>query len=172
MIEKIRLRYLEEKDAEKMYEWMTDLDIVKFFRFDSSNVSVASCKEYIVNVANQKNSYHYAIVNEADEYLGTISLKNVDFNKKEAEYAISTRKCVHGTGIAKEATEIILKKAFLELNLDRVYLNVLTDNLRANAFYRKVGFIFERTEDNALEIRGIKKSLNWYSISRLEKEYE
>ena len=47
-----------------------------------------------------------------------------------------------------------------------VYLNVLAENQRANAFYRKVGYRFEHCEENAVEIQGVKKNLNWYAISR------
>ena len=95
---------------------------------------------------------------------GTISLKAITADS--AEYAISTRRCAHGTGAAMAATSRILEIAFRELGLQRVYLNVLKDNGRANAFYRKAGFRFVREEENALTIRGEKKSLNWYEIER------
>ena len=39
-----------------------------------------------------------------DEYLGTISLKNIDLKNKNAEYAISTRKKARGTGANQQAT--------------------------------------------------------------------
>lgn len=67
---------------------------------------------------------------------------------------------------AGEATRQILKIAFENLGLNRVYLNVLADNGRANAFYRKAGFRYTHTEENALEIRGEMKNLNWYEIGK------
>ena len=36
----------------------------------------------------------------------------------------------------------------------------------ANAFYRKAGFRFTHTEENALELRGESKALNWYEIKK------
>lgn len=162
----IRLRELELKDAQGMYEWMTDTSITQFFRFDSSKISIASCVAYIKAAQGDEKNKHYAIVDEFDVYLGTISLKEI--NETSAEYAISTRKCVHGKGVALQATKEILNIAFCEMKLNEVYLNVLTENKRANNFYLKAGFRFQRCEKNAIEIRGDSKDLNWYSINRFD----
>ena len=162
----IHLRKLELKDAPLMLEWIQDPTIACFFRFDAQSMTVADCEKFIESTDDDSDSIHYAIVNEDDEYLGTISLKNIDYQKREAEYAISTRKRAHGTGAAMAATKEILRIAFEELLLMRVYLNVLTENGRANAFYLKVGFRFDYCEESAVEINGVKRSLNWYSIIR------
>ena len=162
----IHLRKLELKDAPLMLEWIQDPTIACFFRFDAQSMTVADCEKFIESTDDDSDSIHYAIVNEDDEYLGTISLKNIDYQKREAEYAISTRKRAHGTGAAMVATKEILRIACEELELKRVYLNVLTENGRANAFYLKVGFRFDYCEKNAVEINGVKRSLNWYSIIR------
>lgn len=147
-----------------MFEWMTDPEITRFFRFDPSNVTLQSCEEYIEKADSLPNARHFAIADESDEYLGTISLKDIDLENRCAEYAISTRKKAHGTGAAMQATRLVLQYAFEELGLERVYLNVLAENGRANAFYRKSGFRFVREESYALEIRGSVKALNWYEI--------
>lgn len=160
----IHLRALRESDAPLMLEWMQTPDIACFFRFDAAAMTEASCRTFIESANREQHSRHYAIADEADEYLGTISLKDIDGDS--AEYAISTRKKAHGTGAAAQATELLFEIAFRELCLQRVFLNVLTENLRANAFYRKTGFSYERTENDAVEIRGVRKDLNWYAISR------
>lgn len=162
----ILLRQLERKDAPLMYEWMTDPEITRFFRFDATKVTLESCRTFIENANRQDNTVHFAIVGENDEYLGTISLKEIDRNRRCAEYAVSTRKKVHGTDVALQATQQIIHYAFDELGLDRVYLNVLAENRRANAFYRKAGFCFVREDPGAIEIQGERKTLNWYEIRR------
>lgn len=162
----IRLRELQKKDAVGMLEWMTDSQIACFFRFNALNMTIEKCEKFIELSKKDITCRHYAIVDNQDEYLGTISLKEIDFEKGSAEYAISTRKCVHGTGVAMQATKKIIKIAFEELELNRIYLNVLTDNKRANAFYKKAGFKFEKKEENALIIKNVLKSLNWYAMSK------
>ncbi len=161
---KIHLRALELRDAPLMLEWMQDPSIACFFRFDAAGMTEEKCRDYIVSANRDPSSRHYAIADENDEYLGTISLKDIADGR--AEYAISTRKCAHGTGAAMQATREILRIAFDELGLETVFLNVLTDNHRANAFYRKAGFRYTHTEENALELRGVWKDLNWYEIER------
>lgn len=68
------------------------------------------------------------MVDENDEYLGTVSLKCIDTTAGTAEYAISMRSCAHGSGAAADGTREILKVAFDKLHLNGVYLNVLADN--------------------------------------------
>ena len=68
------------------------------------------------------------------------------------------------------ATKEIIRIAFEELGLNRVYLNVLKENGRANAFYQKTGFRFDYCEENGVEIHGEKKDLNWYVIDKSGKE--
>lgn len=162
----IHIRPLRPEDAPLMLEWIQDPTIACFFRFDAASMTEEKCRAFIDAANRDPNSRHYAIADEKDEYLGTISLK--DIAEGRAEYAISTRKCVHGTGAALQATQEILRIAFEGLGLVTVYLNVLAENLRANAFYRKAGFRFTYTEENALELRGEQKALNWYEISRAE----
>lgn len=162
----IHLRELQKKDAPYMLEWMKDPSIACFFRFDTEDMTEDSCRQFIIVSGNDSCCRHYAIADESDEYLGTVSLKNINYEKGDAEYAISTRKKAHGTGAALEATRQIWKIAFNDLNLDRVYLNVLDENQRANAFYLKAGYCFKYSEENAVEIRGEKKTLNWYEIDR------
>ena len=162
----IHLRELQKKDAPYMLEWMKDPSIACFFRFDTEDMTEDSCRQFIIGSGNDSCFRHYAIADESDEYLGTVSLKNINYEKGDAEYAISTRKKAHGTGAALEATRQIWKIAFNDLNLDRVYLNVLAENQRANAFYRKAGYCFKYFEENAVKIRGEKKTLNWYEIDR------
>lgn len=165
----MRLRKLEAKDAARIYEWMTDSEINRFFRFDSQSVTMESVGRFIQDAQEAGENLHLAVVNEKDEYLGTISLKSIDREARNAEYAVSMRKETHGTGAAKFATQEILRIAFCELKLHRVYLNVLSENGRANHFYEKMGFVYEGEFKEHLEIRGELKDLKWYRM--LEDEF-
>lgn len=100
------------------------------------------------------------------EYLGTISLKNIDLKNKNAEYAISTRKKARGTGANQKATESLLKYGFDKLQLHRIYLNVLSSNKRAISFYKKCGFIYEGKFKDHLFIDDRYQDLEWYAICK------
>lgn len=162
------IRPLMEKDAPGMLEWMQDSKITCYFRFDGSEISLKQCLSFIGKSQEDSDSLHYAIVDDQDQYLGTVSLKNIDQEKKEAEYAISLRSCAHGTGASVEGTRQILQLAFRQLGLEEVFLNVLADNYRANAFYRKMGFRFQKREEHALYLKGRWRDLNWYVIDKYQ----
>ena len=121
----IHLRELQKKDAPYMLEWMKDPSIACFFRFDTQDMTEDSCRQFIIDSGNDSCCRHYAIADESDEYLGTVSLKNINYEKGDAEYAISTRKKAHGTGAALEATRQIWNIAFNDLNHRRVHSPML-----------------------------------------------
>lgn len=160
----MQLRKLEAKDTPYMLEWMHDPDTNRLFRADFASFREEKVLQFIAHAQEDGVAIHRACVNEQDEYLGTVSLKNIDLQNKKAEYAISFRVCARGTGAALFATKEILRIAFEELALQRVYLNVLADNARANAFYKKCGFMYEGCSHKDLILNGVSHDLNWYAI--------
>ena len=107
---------------------------------------------------------HYAICDEQDMYMGTISLKHIDEKNGTAEYAIVLRREVQGQGYAGFATREILRIAFEELGLHKVYLNVLRENTHARGFYEHIGFRYEGTQREQLCIRESYRDLCWYGL--------
>lgn len=163
----MKLRLLELKDADGMLEWMHDPKINCYFRFDAAGMTKEKVLAFIkhsIELAKERKSFHLAITEE-DEYLGTISLKNIDWERKEAEYAISTRSVAQGKGIATEATKEILRYAHVELGLNRVFLNVLSDNEKAISLYEKCGFRYEGMCKETVCINGEMKFLRLYAIT-------
>lgn len=168
----IKLRHLKESDAEYMHEWMQDRDIQKCFRKRMNEMTVEQVKDFCCEASNsfQKQictgeSRHWAIVeDDNDEYLGTISLKEIDLENRNAEYAVVMRKEVQGKGIGLQATNLLLDIAFNQMKLHKVYLNVLEDNLRAIRMYERAGFVFEGVSKEQLYIDDRYVGLKWYSI--------
>jgi len=157
------IRRLEHKDAPFMLEWMHDKEITQNFRFPFEQATLESVTEFIDNSFLNGNK-HFAIVNESDEYLGTVSLKNISEENQSAEYAIVVRSIARGTGAAVLATKDILHYAFDTLKLHKVYLNVLERNECARHFYIKCGFVYEGTSKDAILLNGKYENLVWYGI--------
>lgn len=167
------LRKLEKKDAAGMLEWMHDKEIQQNFRTNMLSRDYGDAFSFIENALVKPENgkdIHYAIVDDKDEYLGTISLKNFDLRAGKAEYAICLRRKAQGKGIARTATNQLLKKAFEEFGLERVYLNVLADNEKAIHLYEKCGFRFEGEFRRHLFLDGEYKNLRWYGL--LKEEYK
>ena len=170
----IVLRELQEKDAPLMLEWMHDPDILKNFSrimIDSTiDDSIRFIRESkIPEILQTGQNLHYAIIDKnIDDYLGTVSLKKIDFDHHTAEYAIVVRKNFHGKGIAHAATNLILNKAFIDIDLHRVYLNVYSHNTPARKLYEQMGFKYEGEFREHFFINGKYINLSWYGILRNE----
>lgn len=170
----IVLRELKEKDAPLMLEWMHDADIQRSFKRRMSDYTIDDVLAFIKkaafpDVVSTGADLHFAIADQADDrYLGTVSLKNIDTENKNAEFAIVTRKAAHGKGIGHEATILALKKAFNELGLQRVYLNVFSNNEPAIRLYERCGFKAEGEFRNHFIIDGQYVGWKWYGMLKDE----
>lgn len=170
----IKLRMLKRKDAALMLEWMHDPAIQNGFRKNMLGMTMKDVEAFCAEGTEPENlkngdSLHYTITDDTDEYLGTISLKNIDLINRNAEYAVVIRKVAQGKGVACKATILVLNKAFEELGLHRVFLSVLSNNEAAIRLYERCGFNYEG------EFRDHFKCgdgyLNWKWYSMLKEEY-
>ncbi len=167
------IRRLEMKDLPHMYEWMHDEEVTRNLQADFAGFTRDDVSDFIKNAMEQNENsenVHFAIIDENDEYMGTISLKNINRKDKNAEYAIVTRKMAHGKGYAGEATRDILKLGFNTYGLEKIYLYVVTENIAANKFYKKCGFKEEGVFRKHLLIRGSFHDIRWYSV--LKEEFD
>lgn len=164
------LRKLKMKDAKYMLSWMHDEDITKYLNADFSGKTLDDCKQFIQ--ANQEigkfcENAHYAIASDEDEYMGTVSLKNIDYKNGNAEFAIVVKKEAKGRGYSWFGIEELLKKAFEDFPLNAVYWCISKENERAIRFYEKHNF--HETVDVSKEILDRyagRTDLKWFSFLR------
>lgn len=157
------LRRLEQKDAPFMLEWMRDKTITCNFRYPFARMTLEKVQNFIKYSFDEENQ-HFAITDDKDEYLGTVSLKHISEIDHNAEYAIVTRKKAQGTGIAARATMEILKYAFDDLGLHRIYLTVLSDNIAARKLYENCGFDLEGEFRDMIRLEGRYRNQAGYAI--------
>ena len=134
----MKLRELRAKDAQLMLEWMHDPDVVKDLRRDFASKTLEDCLQFIQASKNSEEDLHCAIVNDEDEYMGTVSLKHI--REGRAEFGITVRRCSMGKGFAQFGMQSIIKKGFSELGLQEIYWCVAAENKRALRFYDKNGY--------------------------------
>lgn len=159
----MKLRRLMDKDAELMLEWMHDENVVSNLGKDFRHMTIMDCRDFIRNAENDKTNIHYAIVDDSDEYFGTISLKNVNYDGKCAEYAISCRSKAIGHGYASAATKQLFDLAYEKFGLTMLYLDVYDFNVRAQKMYEKIGFV--RVEKPSFLTGEYDDRLLWYQIT-------
>ncbi len=81
----------------------------------------------------------YGIYDERDEYIGTIELYDIRYDVATLGIIIG-EKTHWSRGYGPEAIEALLSYAFNKLRLERVKLNTFSDNPRAQAAFKKIGF--------------------------------
>ena len=158
----MRLRNLELKDAPLMLEWMHDPDVVKDLCGNFLDKSLDDAKHFIKHISC--TDLHLAIVSDEDEYMGTVSLKYIDNDKGNAEFAIAVRKCAMGKGYSWYGMKEIINKAIHEYRLTSIYWCVSKNNDRAIRFYEKHGFeITDSVGQNVLDRYSEMDDLKWYA---------
>lgn len=136
----MQLRRLQMEDAPLMLEWMHDPDAVAHMHARFGAMTLTDCQEFIRSAQSDVPNLHRAVADEAGTYLGTVSLKNVDKQQREAEFAIAVRRAAMGHGVSSWAMKAILALGFTELGLRRIYWCADAANVRACRFYAKQGF--------------------------------
>ena len=146
-----KLREIEKKDIEIINKWRKNEELIQnlgaTYRYINLDVENKWYDNYLVN---RNTTVRCAITMEDDDIIGLITLANIDNVNRTAVLHImigEEENC--GKGVGSFAISKMLSHAFLDLNLNRVELEVLTQNIRAKKTYEKLGFKYEGTKREA-----------------------
>ena len=161
----MKIRKLELKDSSLMLEWMHDTSITSNLQTDFANKTLEDCENFIISSLDDKENLNLAIVSDDDEYMGTVSLKHIDKQNGNAEFAITIRKKAMGRGYSIFGMSEILKIGIEELKLKNIDWCVSQSNLRAIRFYDKNSYCrIEHIPPNLLERYKNTPNLIWYTV--------
>lgn len=159
----VYLRALEESDLERTYCWHNDARLYETLGDPFRPVSRTSEADWLRRKASYSNTeINLAIcLNPTGEHIGNIYLREIDW--------VARRSVLHvfigcseqrGKGYGKAAVRQLLHSAFYDLNLNRVFLEVLADNTAAVKTYEKCGFQVEgRLKEHAFKLGQYKDVL-------------
>ncbi|HEV6953062.1 MAG TPA: GNAT family protein [Promicromonospora sp.] len=151
--EMVRLRPLEGRDAERLWEAVQDPEGTRL-----TGTTATFTREQIENwastVSDRPGRYDWAICPAAlrdgrpvsDEMIGEIVLNDLDEDARSANLRLQLLPNYRGRGYGREAMLEVLRFAFDGVDgdagprLHRVSLDVLSINPRAKALYESIGF--------------------------------
>ncbi|WP_449621898.1 GNAT family N-acetyltransferase [Robertmurraya sp. Marseille-Q9965] len=168
----IYIRELTSTDIVSINKWRNNRDLINSLGTNFRYINIETDTEWFDNYLNNRtNSIRCAICREeSSEIIGVVYLLNIDLINRSAEFAIMIGESNNqGRGIGTFATESMLNHAFMDMNLNRVYLSVLEENMRAIRLYEKVGFIIDGIIREAVYKNGEFKDLVLMSI--LKRDY-
>jgi RimJ/RimL family protein N-acetyltransferase len=153
--ERVLLRRVEREDLPRFAAWLNDPEVRRHLAvvypmsmaneeawYEASLRAEPAVQPYALDVRAQSPSEGGP--DPAWTHVGGIGLHVVDWPNRCAELGIVIgNRDFWGAGYGTDATRALVRWAFDELNLNRVWLRVLEDNVRGIRCYEKVGFRVE-----------------------------
>ena len=146
--ERVFLRPVEKSDAELIHRWRSDAEVATLasIAMPMSLAQVEQRTERLAETAGDER-YDFIICLLADERpIGEAMLFDLDRLNGSAELGIFIgEKGEWGKGYGTDAVNALVDFGFGSLRLERVWLEVWTENPRAQRAYEKAGFVHEGT---------------------------
>jgi len=159
--------------GESFSRWARDSE---YWRLANSNpvraVSSKAVKQWVEKEQEDRrgDQFEFSIRTlQEDRLIGDVGLDGVRWNHGNAFVGIAIGEREYwGKGYGTEAMRLILRYAFVELNLQRVSLSVFEYNLRAIRSYEKISFVHEGRQRGVLKRDGRRYDLVYMGILREE----
>ena len=169
--ETVNLKEIDSSDLPKMLVWRNKKENTKWF-FNQDEITNEKQEEWYNLYLEDKSDNMFIIETKDGIPIGTIGIKNIDKQNKQAELGrmLIGEKEYLDKGYAVEATKTLVKYCFEKMNLNRIYLEVFEHNVKAINMYKKVGFKKEGSLRQA-----IFANAKWFNItlmSILKNEFE
>lgn len=143
MGEKIRLRAIERSDIPIFVRWFNDPELLRYLAMYVP-MSQAAEEQWFESVLKDESQHVFVIETADGTPIGNLGLFGIDWKNRCAGCGIGIgEKEYWSQGYGSDALRILLRFAFADMNLHRVYLKVYDFNQRAIRCYEKLGFRHE-----------------------------
>ncbi|MEV0615447.1 GNAT family protein [Nonomuraea sp. NPDC050404] len=153
--ERVTLRPVGPEHVEDLLEAIADPEVGRLTGSHGS-VSPEAIHQWYATRADQPDRLDLAIMAD-DGCAGEVVLNKLDTDNLACCLRIMLGPRSVGKGYGTEAIELVLAHAFATTPLHRIWLGVYAFNERARHVYKKVGFVEEGVERDALRWEG-----QWY----------
>lgn len=140
----ISLRSVEENDAEIILKWRIDENISKYLNKVDNDIEKQ--KNWIREQRSREGDYYFLIIDNEKNPVGTISLYNIDYEKKEGLFG---RWICLSPIFAVESVILIHELGFECLSLNRIISKTVSNNIPVINFHKRFGASY--VKDNIKE---------------------
>lgn len=162
----VHLRLLEANDLALLARWRNDPDAFRWFS-SAHLIAESEQADWYERYRRDATQRQWMIEKLGGDTVGTLALMNIDHHHQSAEVGrVLINGEQRGRGYAREATKLLTDYAFNELNLQRLWLVVFSDNARALAFYEACGFCVEGVQRRAAWKAGAFRDLIMMALLR------
>jgi RimJ/RimL family protein N-acetyltransferase len=166
--ERLYLRPLEpSQDYQKFVLWHNGEDMREYFNVYPT--SLARSIERIGQLYKDFNHILFGVALKSDNTLiGTVGLKDINTLNQTAEFYIKIDPSAQGRGYGTEATKLMVRYGFMELNLNRIQTQDMEENVGGWRADEKAGFKFECVLRETILRFGKYHNVRVYSLLRRE----
>ena len=141
------LRALEERDAAILLAMLNDPEIERCVGGWGYPVSEMQQRQWFANVHKDEQTKRFMIdITDTDtaQTIGMIYLTNIDWKNRCVESGIKlAADAPRRQGYATDAVRALFRFAFDELNMHRIEMEILEDNIASRKLYEKCGAVCE-----------------------------
>lgn len=142
---RVLLRALEKEDMDFLREMINDEEMEKCVVGWSFPVSKYEQEKWFEKQVVDKHNLRFLIENE-EKKIGLVTITNIDWKNRKASLGIKLYgENVKGKGFGTDTILTGMKYAFEELQLNRLYANILEYNETSLRLYKKCGWTIEGT---------------------------
>ena len=145
----ITLRDLSRDDIPTINKWRQDPEVSDGIgaprRFIGLDVDLKWYDDYLARRGSGIEVRCAVLLADSGELAGMVSLTRIDYLHRNAEYNAMVG-ATRGRGVGTAATKAMVRHGFFDLNLHRIYVSIVRDNVAsikmcANAGFREEGII-------------------------------
>jgi RimJ/RimL family protein N-acetyltransferase len=142
--QKVLIRPKRISDASNDYLWRRDEELT---RLDASQILRIPFSSFLLDYNDEihhesSRRLRFAIDTLDGQHIGNCMIYNIDMRKRDAELGIMIGdRDYWDNGYGVDAVNTLVNYIFKTTVIDRIYLNTLEWNLRAQRCFRKCGFV-------------------------------
>lgn len=145
--DRLILRPWREDDAEELYKYASDSDIGPLAGWPA-HTSVENSREIIKTVLSAPETYAVCLKDDGKP-IGSIGFHRKDLAENDDEYELGywIGKSFWGQGLIPEASREMLRYAFEELGMSRIWCGYYDGNIKSKRVQQKLGFVYHHTTE-------------------------
>ena len=165
------LRPWRENDAEDLYRYACDPEVGPAAGW-MPHTSVANSREIIRNVLKRPEVYAVCL-KATGKPIGSIGLHRNDLATADDEYELGywIGKPFWGQGLIPEASRELLRYAFEDLGMKRIWSGHYDGNVKSRRVQEKLGFVYHHTT-GGIEVRQMGDTRTGHAMLMAREQWE
>ena len=140
---KIIVSKISSEDIEERVKWLNHPDVYQHMNMQYP-ITQAETKNWFERILTNNSRIDFVFKSE-EKTIAMTGLTSLDFQNQLVEFYIMVNPDCQGQGYGKRCTEYTINWAFINQNINKIYLYTNEFNERANKLYLGLGFQLEGT---------------------------